>query len=254
MTRVDNPMPGGGPVVSNPAPRPAAKAEDLPAFELPSTAAMERAAADKKPLVIYFPGETDDGSSLAHPDIAFLSKNGAVFIRVPYNADRERAPWDVASVVPVSKLLSDNPSREYGIKVGRETVLVTDSWGNDFYRFEKSPSAEELRSAVKKVADKSEAANKKLQKNLDAAKAAWDNKDRANALKAVLKNFKEGVVGVEAQQSSISLYHEIMDSARASIQDLAGKGDKEGLKNLAKELKGTDAAREIDAALAKLGK
>ncbi len=239
-------------MVSNPAPRPAPKSEDLPAFEMPSTAALERAAADKKPLVVYFPGEKDDGSALAHPDIVFLSKNGAVFIRIPYNADREKAPWDVESVVPVSKLLSDNPSREYGIKVGRETVLVTDSWGNDFFRFEKAPTADELRSSIKKVAEKSEAANKKLQKNYEAARAAWDKKDRVNALKAVLKNFKEGVVGVEAQQNSISLYHEIMDSARASISELAGKGDKEGLKGLAKELKGTDAAKDAESALAKM--
>ncbi|MBX3473683.1 MAG: hypothetical protein KF754_04810 [Planctomycetes bacterium] len=252
MQRIDNPAPGAGPVASSPAPRPAAKPEDLPSFELPSTAALERAAADKKPIVVYFPGEKDDGSALAHPDIAFLSKNSALFIKVPFNANREKDPWDVGSVVPTSKLLSDNPSREYGVKVGRETVIVTDSWGNDFFRFEKAPSAEELRSSIKKVSDKVDSANKKLQKTYDAAKAAWDKNDRSNALKSVLKNFKEGLVGLEAQQNSISLYHEIMDAARASISDMAGKGDKEALKGIAKELKGTDAAKDAEAALAKL--
>lgn len=246
-------MPGGP--IAAPAPaRPAVKSEDMPAFEMPSTAALEKAAADKKAVVVYFPGEKDDGSALAHPDIAFLSKNGALFIKVPYNADREKSPWETESVVPVSKLLSDNPSREYGIKVGRQTVLVTDSWGNDFFRFENVPTAEQLRASVKKVSDKSETVNKKLAKNYESARAAWDKQDRTNALKAVLKNFKEGVVGVEAQQNSISLYHEIMDAARTSIADMASKGDKDGLKGLAKELKGTDAAKEIETALAKLGK
>lgn len=246
-------MPGGP--IAAPAPaRPAVKSEDMPTMEMPSTAALEKAASEKKAVVVYFPGEKDDGSSLAHPDIAFLSKNGALFIKVPYNADREKSPWETESVVPVSKLLSDNPSREYGIKVGRETVLVTDSWGNDFFRFECVPTAEQLRASVKKVSDKSETVNKKLAKNYESARAAWDKQDRANALKAVLKNFKEGVVGVEAQQNSISLYHEIMDAARTSIADMASKGDKEGLKGLAKELKGTDAAKDITTALAKLGK
>jgi uncharacterized membrane protein YdfJ with MMPL/SSD domain len=133
-------------------------------------------------------------------------------------------------------------------------VLVTDSWGNDFYRFERVPSAEELRMSVKKIADKVESANKKLARNLDAAKTAWDKKDRNNALKSVLKNFKEGVVGMEAQEGTIALYHEIMDQARANIADMASKGDKDGLKGLGKELKGTDAAKDVETALTKLGK
>lgn len=246
--------PTGGGRVARPSGggAPAANPEDMPAFELPSSSVLEKAASEKRPLVIYFADEKDDGAALADPDIKFLSSSAALFVKIPNNPDREESPWASESIVPASKLLSENPSRDYDIKVGVATVLVADWHGNEFYRFTSIPSATELRSSVNKVADKMETANRKLQKNYDAAKTAWGAKDRATALKSIIKNFKEDMVGLAAQEETIRLYHEIMDAARADITAMGEKGDKAGLEKAVKELKGTDVAKEASEALAKL--
>jgi len=169
-------------------------------------------------------------------------------MRVAYNENRDKAP-ESDSPVPVSKLLSDNPAREYKVAVGKPLFVVADWFGNSYFRSDKKPSAAELKMMIDKIPGKVEDSNKKLAKTYDAAKTAWDKTDRNNALKSLLKNFKEDVVGLEAQENSIRLYHEILDATRNKMNELHEKGDVDGLKGLAKEVKGTEVAKEIDAAI-----
>ena len=65
----------------------------------------------------------------------------------------------------------------------------------------------------------------------------------------LLKNFKDGQVGLEAQEESITLYHEIMDAAREELASLISDGDTDGLKKLAADMKKTDLEGEIKSAI-----
>ncbi|MCA8915813.1 MAG: hypothetical protein KDB90_10420 [Planctomycetes bacterium] len=178
-----------------------------------------------------------------------MSKMDAMFMKIAYTADREVSPWAEESVVPTSKLLSDNPSREYKVAVGKPAVLVCDWYGNEYFRTDNKVRADKLKLMIAKVSDLVEDANKKLQKNLDKAKESADKEDSKGAIKDLLKNFKEDVVGLEAQEGSIRLYHEIMDGIRAKKDELVEKGDVDGLKELGKIVKKTELEKEIDEAM-----
>ncbi len=199
--------------------------------------------------MLYFPNEADSDFTMYGEDLAELSKTDAMFVEVPYTADREKSPWAETSVVPTSKLLSDNPSREYNIAVGKAAVLVCDWFGNEYFRTDEKVKADKLKAMITEVADLVEDANKKLQKNLEKAQQAVEKEDSKNALKTLLKNFGEGVVGLDAQEASVRLYHEIMDKYREQKDALVEKGDVEGLKELAKVVKKTDLEKEVDEAI-----
>jgi hypothetical protein len=224
----------------------------MPSWQKPAASSIESAAADQRPIVVYFPDEADSDFELYGEDFAELSKADAMFIEIAYTDDREVSPWAEESVVPTSKLLSDNPSREYKVEVGKATVVVCDWFGNEYFRTDNRVKADKLKAMIVKVADLAEESNKKLQKNLDKAQQAKDKANNKDALKSLMKNFDEGVVGLEAQEGSIRLYHEIMDSIRAEKDALLEKGDMEGLKELAKLVKKTDLEKEVDEAMAEL--
>lgn len=246
--RVGQPANGGaarGPVAADP--------KGIPAWQKPSSDTIESAATDQRPIIVYFPSENAADSEFYGEDLAKLSQADALFIKIPYTADREASPWADKSVVPTSRLLSDNPSRDYNIPVGKAAVLVCDWFGNEYFRTEPKIKAEKLSSMIGKVKEHVEDNNEKLQKNLDKAKQYVEANDRKNAVKALLKNFKDGLVGLDAQEGSIRLYHEIMDAARTELTKLSEKGDADGIKALAKDLKNTDVEKEIDEAIAKLG-
>ena len=199
--------------------------------------------------MIYFAEENATDADFQGKELAELSKTDAVFIKISYTEDREESPWAEKSVVPTSKLLSDNPSREYDVPVGKATVIVADSYGNEYYRLNGTPKADQLKASVDKVKDQSEKAAEKLQKNLDKAKDYMSKEDRKNAVKYLLKNFDEGLVGLDAQEETIRMYHEILDAARSELATLVEKKDATAIKSLAKEFKKTDMETEIDEAL-----
>ncbi|MDC1141960.1 hypothetical protein OAU50_02615 [Planctomycetota bacterium] len=228
---------------------PAVDPATIPSWELPSSDVLESASSEERPLVIYFPTEKSTDADWASLELAELSHSDAIFIKIPFNADREKSAWAEESVVPAAKLLSDNPSREYSVPVNRAMVIVADSFGNDIFRLSSLPKADQLKGYLKKVSDKTEKMNKKLQKNLDKANEALEKEDRAGAIKAILKNFKEDKYGVEPMEETVRLYHEIIEEARAEIEELTGSGDVDGLKKLAKDLKKTDAEAEIKEAI-----
>jgi hypothetical protein len=220
-----------------------------PSWASASSSSIESAAAEKRPIVLYFADENDSAWELYGDDFAEMSKTDAMFIKIAYTADREVSPWAEESVVPTSKLLSDNPSREYNVGVGKQVVIVCDWFGNEYYRTDNKVKADKLKVMVDRVADQVEDANKKLQKYLDKAQAEVEQKDNAGAIKNLLKNFKEDVVGLEAQEGSIRLYHSIMDSIREQKEEMVKKGDVDGLKDLAKAVKKTEMEKEIDEAM-----
>lgn len=102
---------------------------------------------------------------------------------------------------------------------------------------------------IGKISDKVEKEEKSLRRNLDKARIALEKDSRKNAIKSLLKNFKEGQVGLDAQEESVTLYHEIMDAAREELETLNADGDKDGLKALAADMKKTDLEGEIKDAI-----
>jgi hypothetical protein len=199
--------------------------------------------------VIYFPRESDTDATLADKELAEISKTDAVFLRIPFTEDREKSPWLSDSAIPTSKILGDNPSRDYNVTVGKLTIIVTDSYGNEYTRLAKQPKADELKGYIKKVKENTDKMSEKLRKNLDKANEALAAKDRKGALKLLLKNFSEGVVGLAAQEESIRAYHEILDAGRTEMARLTEKGDAAALKALAKDFAKTDLEKEIDEAI-----
>jgi hypothetical protein len=224
----------------------------MPSWQKPGTSSIESAAAEKRPIVLYFADEADSDFELYGDDFAALSKTDGMFIKIAFTEDREVSPWAEKSVIPTSKLLSDNPSREYKIEVGKATVVVCDWFGNEYFRSDNRVKADKLKAMLVKVVDLAEESNKKLQKNLEKATQAREKANDKDALKNLMKNFDEGVVGLEAQEASIRLYHEIMDGIRAQKDALVEKGDMEGLKELAKLVKKTELEKEVDDAMNQL--
>ncbi len=220
-------------------------------WEKPDSTSLENAQNGDKPIVIFFPGEAADQNSdsyVSDPAVKALVDDKAVFVKVAYNSDREKAP-NADSPVPTCKLTGDNPSRDYGIKV-YPTFVVADKFGNEYFRIEsKKPTAKDLEGFFERVNSKMEDASKKLQKNLDAANKAWTAKDRNNALKAVMRSFKEGLVGLTPVEPTVRLYNELLEDARNEIKRLAEANDVKGLKALKGALKGTEAEKDVDEAL-----
>lgn len=239
----------GGAVARKPATPDPAK---IPAWQRPDAATLEAAAADELPIVLCFATEDSTDFEFYGDELTALSKGKAVFMKMQDSGDRESSPWVTESPVPTSKLQSDNPARDYDVDFGKGVVIVCDWHGNEHYRTDRKVRADKLEAMLAEIKEKVEDVNEKLQKNLEKANDYVADNDRKSAVKYLLKNFKEGVVGVDAQEASIRLYHEILDNARSEMNKLIEKGDKDGLKDLAKELKKTDVEKEIDEALEKL--
>ena len=222
-------------------------------WEGPSAKILEKAAARKVALFILFVGESDESNEAAYiygKDIIALATNKATFIRVPYTSDREPG-WDDGSMVPTSKILGSNPSRDYGIKT-YPTMIVADCYGNECYRLTAKPDASSLEKKIDAVADTMKRSNERLQKGLESAKSAFETKDRGKTLRTLVDNFKTGLVGLEAQESSVKLYHEIIDAGRKDLDEAVAAGGKDlvtRLKDLKKIFKDTELNKDIDAAL-----
>jgi hypothetical protein len=241
--RVDRPAGGraarGGTVMQN-----------APEWRAPSVEVLETAAREQRPIVLLFAGPNDDGSTLAGEEMQELSRSSAVFVRIPHTTDREKSPWSVESTVPVNKLLSDNPSRDYGVPVGRLTLLLCDWYGNNLgFQLSANVRAPELERMIGQVESRVKDNEVRLQRTLDRALAAHEKGDRRAAMRGVLGNFRDGFVGYAAQENTVRLYHEIMDSVRAEASALAAEGNTSALRALAREFRRTDAEKDIQEAL-----
>lgn len=153
-------------------------------------------------------------------------------MRIPYTSDRAPVPYSDQSPIPLNKLAGDNPSRDYNVKT-YPTFVVADAYGNAYFRVEgKKPTAKDLEAYFDKVPESADKANEKLQKNLDEAKKLWEKKDSKGALSILLKNFKDGAVGLNAAEGGIKLYRELLEDARAKIKDISDKSKADNVKKL----------------------
>ncbi len=216
---------------------------------------LEKAASEKKPIVVFFPGEGKEFEFDGYfygKELKEMAETKAVFVRVAYSADRAPLPFADQSPVPTKKLSSDNPSRDYNV-TSYPTFVVADQNGNEFFRISgKKPSAKDLEAYFGELPKKVEDVNSRLQKNLDKAKELWTKKDSKETVKLVLKNFKEGVVGLDAQEATARLYHEVLEDARAKVGEISDKSKADNVKKLKamqREWKGTEIYYEIEELL-----
>jgi len=228
--------------------------EERPNWEKPDKKILEKAAKEKKAVVLFFLDEgmsAVDATKMLHgEEIAKLSKESAVFILIEYNNDRTPS-LDTGCPIPSSKLASANPSRDYGI-TNTPSWLVCDYHGNDYTRFTRAPDAKQLATKIEEVTATMDLVNKRLQKNFDEAKKSLDAKDTAGFLKHAMKNFKEGVVGLSAQEETIRAYNKTIDDARDEVDDILSEKPKDAekrLKEMQKTFKGTELAKDIKDAL-----
>jgi hypothetical protein len=204
--------------------------------------------------VLFFPEEDvdpiDASRQLHDEELAKLSEDNVMFVMIEYNADRTPS-FDDGCPIPTSKLLSPNPSRDYNI-TRNPSYVVCDHFGNEYDRHTNTPSARKLLKSIEDVSDQMEKFNEKLQDNLADMKEALEEKDLKDFFKAALKNFKYGLVGLEAQEETIKLYREQIDGARERIDDILENRPEDGedvLKDMSKNFKDTELEEEIDDAL-----
>jgi hypothetical protein len=68
----------------------------------------------------------------------------------------------------------------------------------------------------------------------------------------IRSNFKDGLVGYDAQNETIRVYHEVVEAARGQVDALASDGSPEAMKTLKamkNTFKGTEIENSIDEAL-----
>lgn len=224
-------------------------------FDSNDSSALEKAANGGKPIVVLFAKEkTDITTFFQGQDYVDMKDADAVFIAVPYTTDRTPAPGAKETIVPSNKLLGDNPSRDYNVRVGEEVVLVLDSFGNfdDIgVRFSKKPTSKELKEAFARMPAKAESLSKKLQKNVDAANAALGKGDRNAAFKAAVKVLETGMVGYSACNEASKIYHSICDEVMGDIATLKDGDAKESTKKLG-ELAGVFTKRAAPTVYAEI--
>jgi hypothetical protein len=217
---------------------------------------LEKAATDKKPILVFFPGEGAEYESDAYfygKELKVLADKTALFVRVPFTSERAPVPYQERSPLPFNKLAADNPSRDYKV-TSYPTFVIADSNGNEYFRVSgKKPTAKDLETFFGKVPEAADKANEKLQKNLDDAKKSWEKKDSRAALAALLKNFKDGAFGLAAAEGSTKLYRELLENARETLKGISDKSKTDNVKKL-KMLqrewgKGTEIYYEIEELL-----
>lgn len=198
---------------------------------------------------MLFEGEKSSDFDMYGEEFVELSSTDALFVKIAHTDSRENSPWAEATVVPTSKLLSDNPSRDYNIPVGKPTVVVCDWHGNEFFRTDNKVKAPALKSMVEKVAKQVESADKKLQRIVDKAKTELEKENQAGAIKNLLSAFSDGYVGLDSVVEAARMYHELMDDLRSKKDTLVEEGDTNGLRDLARIVKKTDLEKEVDEAI-----
>ncbi len=180
-----------------------------------------------------------------------LSRESAVFIKFTHNADREKSPWAEESIIPVNRLLSDNPAREYNVPVGKATIIICDWFGNEYFTQSATVKPDALKRFIDRVAVEVERSDKALQRTLDYANRFYEKQDYRKTVRKLMDNFKTGVYGLPAQEASVKLYREIVEIGRDKLNKLVEAGDTDGIRALAREFGDTELKKEAEDALKK---
>lgn len=228
--------------------------EEKIAWTKPEAEVFEAAGQNDMTVVLYFAEEGLDpieaGEQLHDKELAKLSEEDVLFVMIPYNGDRTKG-FDDGSPVPTSRLLSPNPSRDYDI-ARYPTYLVCDQHGNEYERHTRTPNARILKRNIESVSDQMERFNDKLQENVEDMEKALEDDNLRRFFKAALNNFEYGIVGLEAQESTIKLYREQLDSARKEIDKILEERPEDGqkvLRDMSRDYRSTELAGEIDDAI-----
>lgn len=215
---------------------------------------FEAAAKDKAPIVLYFVDEGVDAieasRDLHDAELAKMSEGNYLFVMIEYNPDRTPT-FNDGSPVPTSKLLSPNPSRDYGI-TKYPSFVVCDWFGNEYERHTKVPSTKSLKKTLEGLSDEVTKLNDKLNESTEEARKALEAKDLRDFFKAAVKNFKTGVVGLKAQEDAISLYRKVIDDAREEVDRILEERPEDGkdrLKDMSKDYKDTELYSTIKDAM-----
>lgn len=219
---------------------------------------LEEVQKTKKPVVLYFIEEgitaVEASRNIHDEELATLAKDGeAMFLIVEHNPDRTPS-MDTGSPIPISKLSNPNPGREYNI-TRYPSVLVCDWHGNMYQDYNRVPSNRDIKRQIERVSESMKQVEQRLTRNLDAAKAALEKDDSRSFIRSVLNNFRQGYVGLEAQQESIRLYRELLDKTRDEIARILDDRPDDGvatLRSLSRDFRDTELNKEISDAMTTL--
>jgi predicted component of type VI protein secretion system len=217
---------------------------------------IESAMSANKPIVLFFVCEEMDAVDVTNEvhdeELAKLAQNREVtFLIIEHNADRTPRLTD-GSPIPTSRLTSPNPGREYDIR-RYPTVVVCDQFGNPYQDFGRVPPVRALKTAVESVEDEMKAANERLQRDVEAAEKALEDKNMRAFFNAATRTFRTGVVGLEASERMRTLYRQVIDEQRKQIEDILDERPEDGvnrLRDMSRNFRGTELASEIDEAIA----
>ncbi len=229
--------------------------EELIDWKVARLAVIEEVQKKKKPVVLFFIEEGMDAVTASREihdaELATMAKDGeAFFLLVEHNADRTPS-LSTGSPIPTSLLTDANLGRAYNIST-YPSLLICDPHGNEYRRFSRAPGAGDIKKRIEEVSAFMEVTEHKLRKNLDLAKAKLESKDLRNFFKIVLKNFREGVVGLDAQNESIKVYREVLDNARDEIDEILEDRPRDAmtrLRAMSKSFRDTELDKEIDDAI-----
>jgi hypothetical protein len=230
-------------------------AEELIDWRVAKLSLLEEIQKKKKPIILFFIDEetsaVEASRAMHDATLAKMSKDGdAYFLIVEHNADRTPS-MTTESPVPTTKLLDTNPARAYDIR-NYPSVLVCDWHGNETRRFNDEPVASDLKRRIDEVSEYMTAWEEKLRKNLDEAKAEFEKKDMRKFFKLMNKNFREGLVGLDAQNEGVKLYRTAINDALDEVDRILEDRPKDGhskLKKLSKDYRDTEIRKEIDDAI-----
>ena len=199
-------------------------------------------------MVFYFGDRADDDTFLKNADVdGLVVAKSVVCFRIPVRPEvsADTDTGKATSVIPTSPLLSADLWKAYGV-TQVESYVVTDRYGNKM----ATELTGELKQHINEISKHFRGIRKDIRKLTKAAQEAVDAKDTPTALKNLHEAFAFGIVGYKECEEAEALYATLMDAARAEVKKASA--DAGQLKTLAKVYTGSDAMKEIDAALSKL--
>lgn len=198
----------------------------------------------ERPLFLYFPA--DDSDDLYGDEMNQLSTSRALFIRYGNTATPAASP----GIVPYCKPLAANPRAAYGIPDGKDTALLCDWHGNEYFRFVGAAiRPAQLEKLLEKLPQAISSMRARLAKRLTNYESSETRRDR---LVALLKAMRDEVWGLPEARAVVLAYQDLLREGAAELQGATQAGDFPTLEALRKDFKGTDLAPAIEAAIAKL--
>jgi predicted component of type VI protein secretion system len=225
-------------------------------WRMAELSAIESAMSAGKPIVLFFICDEMDAVDVTNEihdeELAKMAQNReATFLIIEHNSDRTPRLTD-GSPIPTSRLTNPNPGREYDIQ-RYPTVVVCDQFGNPYQNFGRVPQVRALKAAIESVEEEMKATNTRLERDVEAAEKALEDKNMRAFFNAATRTFRTGIVGLEASERMRALYRQVIDENRKEIEDILEDRPDDGmnrLRDMSRSFRGTELASEIDEAIA----